>query len=254
MARLPILLLRKTMRLDLYIFSNGLADSRTAAKNHVLAGNVTVSGKIIKKPSYEVSDGAMVEVRCSDDKYVSRGGIKLEEALRTFAINVNGADALDIGASTGGFTDCLLNHGARHVIAVDSGTSQLVRALRESAKVTVKENFNARYMTRDDLIYVPTIAVMDVSFISATLIIPAVYSCLAEGGDFVCLIKPQFEVGRENLGKNGIVKNEKYRRLAIEKVVQSAESVGFSTLSVIASPITGGDGNVEFLAHFRKLK
>lgn len=241
------------MRLDLYVFSSNLADSRTSAKSIILSGNVTVNGTVVTKPSYDVQEDDEVAVVQEIKKYVSRGGIKLEHALDTFKIDVCGRDAIDIGASTGGFTDCLLKHGASRVIAVDSGTNQLARVLREDARVTVKENFNARYMTPSDLIYLPQIVVMDVSFISATLIIPSIYNCLSHGGDFVCLIKPQFEVGRNKLGKNGIVKNESYRNMAVEKVTKFAESVGFSCVYVIRSPIEGGDGNVEFLAHFRKL-
>ena len=241
------------MRLDLYVFSSNLADSRTSAKSIIVSGNVTVNGSIVTKPSYDVQEGDSVVVTQQIKKYVSRGGIKLEHALESFKINVSGRDAIDIGASTGGFTDCLLKHGASRVIAVDSGTNQLVRSLRDDDRVTVKENFNARYMMPSDLVYLPQIAVMDVSFISATLIIPSIYSCILRNGDFVCLIKPQFEVGRDKLGKNGIVKNESYRNMAVEKVIKFAESVGFSCVSVIRSPIEGGDGNVEFLAHFRKL-
>lgn len=239
------------MRLDLYVYDNKLAESRTAAKNLIIGGAVTVNGSVVKKPAFNVENDDDVSVS-SEQRYASRGGIKLEHALKSFNIDVSGKEALDVGASTGGFTDCLLKHGASRVISVDSGTNQLVSFLRDDERVTVMENFNARYMKADDLIYVPQIAVMDVSFISATLILPAVYNCIADGGDFVCLIKPQFEVGRENLGKGGIVKEEKRRKMAIEKVTEFAERVGFSKISVIRSPIEGGDGNEEFLAHFRK--
>ena len=146
----------------------------------------------------------------------------------------------------------MLKNGAQHVIAVDSGSGQLAESLRRDARVTVFENYNARYMKKEDFEYAPMLAVMDVSFISATYIIPSLYNVLAPEADFICLIKPQFEVGKSNVGKGGIVKNEKIRASAVDKVTSFAESIGFSTKGVIKSPIEGGDGNVEFLAHFVK--
>ena len=241
------------MRLDVYITQKGLVGSRTEAKNFIVSGAVTVDGNIIKKPSFEVlEDESSVTVDKSSKKYVSRGGLKLEEAISKFKIEVKGRLAIDVGASSGGFTDCLLQNGASHVISVDSGSGQLVESLRNDSRVTVIENYNARYMSPQDLEYAPNLAVMDVSFISATYIIPAVYNTLSEYSDFVCLIKPQFEVGKNALGKCGIVKNEKARLSAVEKVASFASSCGFAVVSVIMSPIQGGDGNIEYLAHFRK--
>ncbi len=245
--------LTKIMRLDVYLADRGLASSRTEAKTFILEGAVAVCGKVVKKPSFEFEEGAIVTVDRSAKKYVSRGGLKLEGALDAFSVEVGGKRALDIGASSGGFTDCLLQNGAAHVIAVDSGYGQIAPTLRSDPRVTVIENFNARYMNPGDLEYVPELAVMDVSFISARLILPAVHTCLAVGGDFICLIKPQFEVGRQGIGKGGIVKDERLRKQAVEDVKCFAESLGFITVNIIKSPIMGGDGNIEFLAHFRKV-
>ena len=238
------------MRLDVYLSENSLADSRTEAKNFVVAGCVTVDGKTVTKPSYDVPEGACVSIDKSSKKYVGRGGLKLEAALVEFDVNPRGALALDIGASSGGFTDCLLQNGATHVIAVDSGSGQMAESLRLDSRITVIENYNARYMEPSDFDYAPTLAVMDVSFISATYVMPAVRRVLAPGGDFICLIKPQFEVGRSGLGKGGIVKDDRTRRSALDKVRSFAESIGFKTVKTMVSPIVGGDGNIEFLAHF----
>ena len=239
------------MRIDLYLFENGLAHSRSYAKSLVLGGKVFVDGKSVCKPSFVVLDGMDVSV-ITDEVYVSRGAYKLEGAIREFKIDVRDRSCIDVGASSGGFTDYLLKNGARRVIAVDSGSGQLVESLRRDDRVTVFENYNARYMKAEDFEYTPDLAVMDVSFISATYIIPALYELLASGADFICLIKPQFEVGREAVGKGGIVKEEKSRLYAVEKVTSFAKSIGFSCNGTVKSPITGGDGNVEYLAHFTK--
>ena len=240
------------MRLDSFLADNGACDSRTDAKNFILAGAVNVNGKVVKKPSFEVSGTEDIRVDKSSKKYVSRGGLKLEGAFQAFNIDPKGAIAIDIGASSGGFTDCLLQKGAVRVIAVDSGYGQIAEKLRFDERVTVIENYNARYMKPSDFVFTPTLAVMDVSFISAKLIIPAVYHVLADNGIFVCLIKPQFEVGRAGLNKKGIVKNDTLRKSAVDDVTSFASHIGFSTVSIIESPILGGDGNVEYLAYFRK--
>ncbi|MBQ9070302.1 MAG: TlyA family RNA methyltransferase [Clostridia bacterium] len=241
------------MRLDVYLCTSGLASSRTEAKNFIEEGAVTVNGKVITKPSFSVEENVSgVEVDKSSKKYVSRGGLKLEAALDEFSLSPKDSLAIDIGASSGGFTDCLLQRGAKHVIAVDSGTLQLSKTLREDKRVTSMENFNARYMKRGDFEYVPNFAVMDVSFISATYIMLPIYNCLAENSDFVCLIKPQFEVGKSNIGKGGIVKNEKIREKAVLSVIEYAKGIGFEFISSMVSPVIGGDGNVEYLAHFKK--
>lgn len=240
------------MRLDVYLFSRGLAESRTEAKSLILEGLAQVNGVAQKKPSYEVTENDEVALGDIGRRFASRGGLKLEAALSAFSVDVKDRLALDVGASSGGFTDCLLSHGAKHVIAVDSGTGQLKDSLRRDPRVTSIEGYNARYMKPSDLEYTPTLAVMDVSFISATYIIPAVFSVIGEGGDFITLIKPQFEVGRSGLGKGGIVRDKTVRDSAVSRVVDFAKAVGFEFMGFITSPILGGDGNTEFLAHFKK--
>lgn len=241
------------MRLDVYLTERGFSQSRTEAKNFITCGAVSLNGKVITKPSFDIAEDADgIVVDKSTKKYVSRGGYKLEGALCAFSVSVKGRLALDVGASSGGFTDCLLQNGAEHVISVDSGKDQIAESLRADDRVTVIENYNARYMKSEDFQYVPNLAVMDVSFISATYIMPAIYSVLSVGADFICLIKPQFEVGRALLGKGGIVKDERSRSIAVQKVTDFAKELGFRLISVIDSPIQGGDGNIEYLAHFRK--
>ena len=242
------------MRLDVYICKSYGQLSRTDAKNLITSGFVTVNGKPVTKPAFDTLDTDKVEVDTSQKKYVSRGGFKLEYALDSFGINIQGKRAVDVGASSGGFTDCLLQRGASCVIAIDSGRDQLVSALRNDSRVICMEECNAKFITREQLPYIPDIAVMDVSFISAKLIIPAVYSILSDEADFICLIKPQFEVGRSGLGKGGIVKDEKLRKKAVGEVVDFAVASGFTLSGLVESPIKGGDGNIEFLACFRKEK
>ena len=239
------------MRLDVYLCERGLVASRTEAKKYIEDGKVSVGGRVVTKPAFPM-DGVDLEVAVdkSDTHYVSRGGLKLQAALLAFSVDVHDRLALDVGASSGGFTDCLLKHGAKGVIAVDSGHGQLAASLRDDERVTVIENYNARYMKPSDFLATPTLAVMDVSFISATYIMPAIADVLPDGADFICLIKPQFEVGRSGLGKGGIVKDDKVRRAAVDRVVEFARGVGLSPVGLITSPIEGGDGNIEFLAHF----
>lgn len=240
------------MRLDVCLCDRGLCASRTEAKEHIIAGLVCVNGKQVNKPAYSVSDTDLIEIVGEARKYVSRGGLKLEGALENFNICAEGALALDVGASSGGFTDCLLKHGAAHVIAVDSGSGQLCDVVRNDKRVSSIENYNARFLKAEDLEYAPSLAVMDVSFISSTLIIPAVFSVLMNGSIFILLVKPQFEVGRGRIGKGGIVKSEALRERALSDVVSFAEGCGFKLVGTMLSPIEGGDGNVEYLACFRK--
>ena len=241
------------MRLDVYLCDKGFVSSRTEAKKFIEEGAVKVLGKVISKPAFNVEDSeTTVEVDKSSKKYVSRGGLKLEAALSAFNLSPEGTYAIDVGASSGGFTDCLLKNGAKHVIAVDSGTLQLVSSLRNDSRVTSIENYNARYMRPEDFEYIPNFAVMDVSFISATYIIPSLFNCLRANSHFVCLIKPQFEVGKANIGKGGIVKNERIRESAVSSVIEFAKGIGFEFVDSIVSPIIGGDGNIEYLAHFKK--
>ena len=240
------------MRIDLYLYENGFTASRTEAKNFIEEGAVTVNGKPVTKPAFEVDSSFDIKIDKSSKKYVSRGGLKLEAALDSFNILVKDRLSIDIGASSGGFTDCLLQRGAKSVIAIDSGSMQLSPSLASDSRVVSIENYNARYLSSEDLYFTPNLAVMDVSFISATYLMKPIYDCLDYGSDFVCLIKPQFEVGRKNIGKNGIVKDEKTRENAKLEVIDFAKNIGFVFCGVITSPIKGGDGNVEYLAHFRK--
>lgn len=241
------------MRIDLYLAESGLVGSRTAAKRSIEEGLVLVDGVPVTKPSFDVSGlEDKITLLEAERAFVGRGGIKLDAAIDAFGIEVAGKHCIDVGASSGGFTDCLLQHGAAKVIAVDSGRLQLVDSLRRDERVISIEGYNARYIKPSDLPYVPELAVMDVSFISATYIIPALTHCLNTGAEFVLLIKPQFEVGRENIGKGGIVKSERARAMAVDKVTECASSFGFKVMGVIKSPISGGDGNVEYLAYMVK--
>ena len=240
------------MRIDLFLLERGYTKSRTEAKSLVEAGAVTVNGRLVVKPSFDVIGEEEISVDRSSIRFASRGGEKLDFALDAFKISVLDREALDIGASSGGFTDCLLQRGARHVIAVDSGSGQMSEVLAADSRVTVREGYNARYMKPSDLEYAPSLAVMDVSFISATYIIPSVFEVLRSGGDFVCLVKPQFEVGRALLGKGGIVKDAKAREGAVWRVVEFAKQIGFLHNGTVTSPIKGGDGNTEYLVHLVK--
>lgn len=212
---------------------------------------MSVDGKKITKSSYQIEDGEHEIVVENDLAYVSRGGLKLEAALDAFLPKIDGLIALDIGASTGGFTDCMLARGANKVFAVDSGSGQLAKALREDPRVISMERFNARTITPADIGGEKVdLIVMDVSFISATYIIPQFEALLKENGHAVCLIKPQFEVGRAMLGKGGIVKDPKAHRAAVERVMASGIASGLKPTGLIPSPVTGGDGNREFLICF----
>lgn len=239
------------MRLDIALVERGLCASREQAKKLILAGSVLHNGQAAHKPSALVAESDKLEVT-EQLRFISRGGLKLEAALEHFAIDVAGKACLDIGASTGGFTDCLLQHGASRVYAFDSGSAQLAPSLRADPRVICRENFNARYLQSDDIGEAIQLVVIDVSFISLTLILPAAARVL-ERGDIIALIKPQFEVGRENLGKGGIVRDEKARHSAIEKVQLCATNeLNLHWHGVVNSPIVGGDGNHEYLCWLSK--
>ncbi len=249
------------MRADLYLVRGGHADSRTLAQKLIADGAVTVDGRPLKKPSEDIPDGphTVTVAPTADTRYVSRGGLKLEAALAAFPVCVRGATVADIGASTGGFTDCLLQSGAARVFAVDAGHGQLHPRLASDPRVCSAEGLNARTLTPDDLCRMdPGFdghidgCVMDVSFISQTLIHPAVAGLLAEGGFLISLIKPQFELDGRALGKHGIVKSDKDRRTAVDRVLTSARACGLEPVSVADSPIEGGDGNREYIAYFIK--
>src|SRR4029079_3545438 len=237
MKRVPT---ERPSRLDKLLVERGLAESRTKAQALVMAGVVLVDDQRANKPSDTVAAGAQIRIKGGDDptsRYVGRGGLKLEGALREFQIDVNGFECLDVGASTGGFTDCLLQHGARRVIAVDVGHNQLDWRLRTDSRVEVRERVNARYLQPDDFAVKFDLAVMDVSFISATKIMPAIVPLLKSSGRLITLIKPQFEVGRGEVGKGGIVRDAEKRARVIEEVNRAAAQLGLHAKKVIESPI-----------------
>lgn len=239
----------KNMRIDVYMAENGIAESRSKAQAMIAEGAVLLNGSAVTKPSAAVTESDTVTITARPE-FVSRGGKKLNHALEQFGVNVTEAVCVDIGASTGGFTDCLLKRSAKKVYAVDSGKDQLHHLLRADSRVVCMEKTNARALTHEALGEKCDVAVMDVSFISQTLLYPAVKSCLKNGGSFISLIKPQFEATASALGKGGILRDKKIHIRVIEKILTEAEKNGLTPLSVIPSPIEGGDGNREYLAHF----
>lgn len=240
------------MRADVLLATQGYAQSRERAKKLILGGYVSVDGKVVRQPADEI-DGAPHRIEVRDPfRFVSRGGEKLEAALSAFAIDPATWRVLDIGASTGGFTDCLLQHGAAQVIAVDSGSGQLDPKLLADRRVTSVEHCNARYIEPEAIGGLVRLIVMDVSFISATLILPQFPFLLEAQGEAICLIKPQFEVGRAQIGKGGIVRDVRAHQAAISRVIDHAKGLGLRAVGLIASPILGGDGNREFLVHLTR--
>jgi 23S rRNA (cytidine1920-2'-O)/16S rRNA (cytidine1409-2'-O)-methyltransferase len=238
----------KLERVDVLLVEKGLCESREQAKRLILAGEVRIGDRVIDKPGQKLAEDSALEVR-EKPKFVGRGGIKLEGALEAFGIDPTGWVCIDVGASTGGFTDCLLQHGAAKVHAVDVGTNQLVWKLRSDPRVVVKEQFNARHMVPEDLGEKVRLAVMDLSFISLTKVLPAVFSVLDDEGGVVCLIKPQFELDREDISKGGIVRDPALHERAVEKIRRFVvDECRREWRGLIASPITGTDGNQEFLA------
>jgi len=245
------------VRLDKLVFEKGLTPSRERAQALILAGKVLVNGQKIDKAGAAVDPEAQLQLTERDLKYVSRGGLKLEKALEHWNIDVTGKNCLDVGASTGGFTDCLLQHGAARVIAVDTGYGQIDFRLRQDSRVRLLEKTNARYLTSEALAEPMDFIAMDVSFISATLVLPAVIQSVSRPENsrprrqIVILVKPQFEVGREQVGKGGIVRDSTAQQSAVEKVRQSLLTLGGADIDVIDSPITGAEGNREFLLYGR---
>ncbi len=238
------------VRLDQLLVERGLAESRAKAQALVLAGQVLLDGKRAEKPGHAVSTEAHLEL-LAPPRFVSRGGLKLDAALDHFAIDVREIVCLDVGSSTGGFTDCLLQRGARHVYAIDVGAGQLDWKLRGDSRVTVREGINARYLRFEDVGETVDLAVVDVSFISVTLVLPAVVPLLKENGQMVILVKPQFEVGRGEVGKGGIVRDPGLHAGACDRVRSAVEALGFQT-GLTESPILGAEGNREFLLHGRR--
>ncbi len=242
------------VRLDKLVLERRLATSRERAQALILAGKVLVNGQKIEKAGTGVDASADVRLLGTDLKYVSRGGLKLEKALDHWQIDVRDKICLDVGASTGGFTDCLLQHGAARVIAVDTGHGQIDFGLRQDPRVLLREKTNARYLTAEPIGEPVDVVVMDVSFISATLVLPAVIaaafpesSVARKDGQIIVLVKPQFEAGREQVGKGGIVRDPAIQTAAVDKVRQALLALGFTHIDVIESPILGGEGNREFL-------
>ncbi len=237
------------MRLDVYLANTGLAKSRSRAAQLISGGFVSVNGKTITKSSYDTAETDDVRLIGEEHQFVGRGGMKLAGALDRFTVNVHGLVCADVGASTGGFTDCLLQRGAVHVYAIDSGHDQLDPQLAKDERVTNLEGCNARYLTLEQLGELCDCAVSDLSFISQTLVLPAVSSILKEHAMYIALIKPQFECGREAVGRGGLVKDKKQHIAAIRRVISCAVENGLAPCGIMKSPIAGGDGNTEFLLY-----
>jgi 23S rRNA (cytidine1920-2'-O)/16S rRNA (cytidine1409-2'-O)-methyltransferase len=244
------------LRLDKLLLDRGLVPSRERAQGLVLAGKVLVNEQKIEKSGTLVDPASEIRLLGNDLKYVSRGGLKLEHALQHWKIDVRGRVCLDVGASTGGFTDCLLQHGAARVIAIDTGLGQIAFQLRQDSRVRLLEKSNARYLTCQQLGETADFIAMDVSFISATLVLPAVISAAfpqnshaRAGHELVVLVKPQFEVGRDRVGKGGIVRDAAAQQQAVEKIRTAVHAVGAGSIDVIESPILGAEGNREFLLY-----
>ncbi|WP_100331517.1 TlyA family RNA methyltransferase [Bacillus xiapuensis] len=240
----------KKERIDVLLVERGLAETREKAKRAVMAGLVYSKEERLDKPGEKIPVDSPLQIKGSTMPYVSRGGLKLEKALQEFDVNVKGKVMIDIGSSTGGFTDCALQNGAKLSYALDVGYNQLAWKLRQDERVVVMERTNFRYVTPDDLENgLPDFATIDVSFISLSLILPVLKTLLLPGSDVIALIKPQFEAGREQVGKKGIVREASVHRQVIKKIIDLADSLGYSIRNLSYSPITGGDGNIEFLIH-----
>ena len=239
-------------RLDVLLVQRGLAPSREKAKTMIMEGNVFVAGQREDKAGSTLDTQAKIEVRGNTLKYVSRGGLKLEKAIENFSIVLQDKVCMDIGASTGGFTDCMLQNGAGKVYAVDVGYGQFAWNLRQDPRVVCMEKTNIRYVTPEDIEDVLDFASVDVSFISLTKVLPAAKELLSSVGEMVCLIKPQFEAGREKVGKKGVVRDPKVHMEVIDKVLVFAREMGFCILNLDFSPIKGPEGNIEYLVHIKK--
>lgn len=242
----------KKERIDVLLVERGLMETREKAKRAIMAGLVFSNETRLDKPGEKVNYDIALTVKGKMMPYVSRGGLKLEKALKVFDLNIQDKILLDIGASTGGFTDCALQNGAKMSYALDVGYNQLAWKLRQDERVVVMERTNFRYVTPADLSEgMPEFASIDVSFISLKLILPVLKTLLVSGSDIVALVKPQFEAGREQVGKKGIVRDPKVHELVVEKIIEFSLSIGYDIKDLSFSPITGGDGNIEFLLHLR---
>ncbi len=239
-------------RLDVYIVENGLAESRQKAQGLIMEGVVYINNQKADKVGDMVKETDVVEVRGSALKYVSRGGLKLEKAMSEYSLDLTGLVCMDVGASTGGFTDCMLQNGAKKVYCVDVGYGQLAWKLRQDERVVNMERTNIRYVTNDDVDELLDFASIDVAFISLKLVLPVVYNLLKDDGRVVALIKPQFEAGREKVGKKGVVRDKNVHIEVIENVLSFTREIGFNVLGVTFSPIKGPEGNIEYLMYISK--
>lgn len=239
-------------RLDVLLVERGLQESRQKAQTTIMSGLVFVNNQRVDKPGTAVANDAEIEVRGNVLPYVSRGGLKLEKAMKSFGLTLTGMTCADIGASTGGFTDCMLQNGAVKVYAVDVGYGQLDWKLRNDPRVVCMERTNARYLTHEQIPDELDFASIDVSFISLRLILPAVNGLLREGGHVACLVKPQFEAGREKVGKKGVVRDASVHREVLENFLIHAKESSFTVLDITYSPIRGPEGNIEYLGYLEK--
>lgn len=242
----------KKVRLDQLVFDLGLTESRERAKTTVMSGLVFVDGKRIDKPGTQVSPDSKIEVKGSAVPYVSRGGLKLEKALKVFHIDPTGMHCIDCGASTGGFTDVLLKNGAEKVFAVDVGYGQLAWSLRQDERVVNMERTNIRHISPEQIPEALDLAVADLSFISLKLVLPAISSVLKDKAELVCLIKPQFEAGKDEVGKKGVVRDESVHLAVIESILDFVPTIGLTVLGLDYSPIKGPEGNIEYLCYMKK--
>ncbi|ANU28373.1 TlyA family RNA methyltransferase [Planococcus versutus] len=242
----------KKERVDVLLVEQGICETREKAKRAIMAGIIYSGSERMDKPGEKIMTDALLQMKGNDLKYVSRGGLKLEKALEQFDLSVTGKLMLDIGSSTGGFTDCALQNGAKHCYALDVGYNQLAWKIRQDERVTVMERVNFRHSKPEDFIEgLPEFATIDVSFISLRIILPVLKKILVPNGDVIALVKPQFEAGRENVGKKGIIREPKIHRDVLSKVGQFAVDSGFHIKNMSFSPITGGEGNIEFLFHLQ---
>ncbi|AUG57657.1 TlyA family RNA methyltransferase [Acetivibrio saccincola] len=242
----------KKERLDVLLVQKGYFDSREKARSSIMAGVVFVDGEKVDKPGTKVGIDSKIFIKENVHPYVSRGGLKLEKAIKVFKIDLNEKVAIDIGASTGGFTDCMLKNGAKKVFAVDVGYGQLAWELRNDERVVCMERTNIRYVTRDQIGVLADFAAIDVSFISLKKVIPVAVDLLKEDGEILCLIKPQFEAGKDKVGKNGVVKDKDTHREVIEDILGFSIECGLKIKGLDFSPIKGPEGNIEFLAYLSK--
>ena len=242
----------KKIRLDVLLVEKGFVESRQKAQTTIMSGLVFVNNQKVDKPGTNVAEDAQIEVRGNTLRYVSRGGLKLEKAMQTWPIILEDTICMDVGASTGGFTDCMLQNGAKKVYAVDVGYGQLAWSLRSDERVVCLERTNARYLSHEIIPDEPDFSSVDVSFISLKLILPAIAAVLRENGHVVCLIKPQFEAGKEKVGKKGVVRDPAVHLEVLENFLVHAKESGFTVLDLTFSPIRGPEGNIEYLGYLQK--